>query len=96
MGLRIYLCSSRASYGAVMSEVPDFQPSADAYLYAELADHIAARIAAGELPAGAKLPGERELAETYGVAVGTARRATKELRDRELVKTLPGKGTFVV
>lgn len=79
-----------------MSDVPDFEPSPDAYVYAELADYIAARISAGDLPSGAKLPGERELAETYGVAVGTARRATKELRDRELVKTLPGKGTFVV
>ncbi|WP_017606649.1 winged helix-turn-helix domain-containing protein [Nocardiopsis alkaliphila] len=79
-----------------MSDVPDFEPSPDAYVYAELADHIAARISVGDLPSGAKLPGERELAETYGVAVGTARRATKELRDRELVKTLPGKGTFVV
>ncbi|MGW5874946.1 winged helix-turn-helix domain-containing protein [Nocardiopsis terrae] len=79
-----------------MTEVPDFDPSPDSYVYAELADHVAARIASGDLPSGAKLPGERELAETYGVAVGTARRATKELRDRELVKTLPGKGTFVV
>lgn len=79
-----------------MSDLPDFEPSPDAYVYAELADHVAARIAAGALPAGAKLPGERELAETYEVAVGTARRATKELRDRGLVKTLPGKGTFVV
>ena len=79
-----------------MSDVPDFEPSADTYVYAELADHVAARIAADDLPSGAKLPGERELAETYGVAVGTARRATKELRERGLVKTLPGKGTFVV
>lgn len=79
-----------------MNEVPDFDPSPDAYMYAELADHLAARIASGDLPSGAKLPGERELAETHGVAVGTARRATKELRERELVKTLPGKGTFVI
>ncbi len=61
-----------------------------------LADHIAARIAAGALPADARLPGERDLAAEYGVAIGTARRAVEELRDRGLVITLPGKGTFVI
>ncbi|WP_198156269.1 winged helix-turn-helix domain-containing protein [Thermobifida cellulosilytica] len=78
-----------------MSDVPDFKPSEAAYVYAEMADHLAARIESGELPAGARLPGERELAESYGVALGTARRAVKELRDRGLVITLPAKGTFV-
>jgi DNA-binding GntR family transcriptional regulator len=60
-----------------------------------VADHIAARIAAGDLPADARLPGERELAAEYGVAIGTARRAVEELRERGLVVTLPGKGTYV-
>lgn len=61
----------------------------------EVADHLAARIAARELAPGAKLAGERELAEEYGVAIGTARRAVQELRDRNLVMTLPAKGTYV-
>ncbi|MFG2347088.1 GntR family transcriptional regulator [Streptomyces phaeochromogenes] len=38
---------------------------------------------------------ERDLAEEYGVAHLTARRATRELRERGLVVTLPAKGTFV-
>ena len=38
----------------------------------------------------------RELAAEYGVAIGTARRAVEELRERDLVVTLPGKGTYVI
>lgn len=80
-----------------MTEVPEWDPGADgpAYVYMRVADHLAARIASGELPADARLPGERDLAAEYGVALGTARRAVEELRDRGLVVTLPGKGTFV-
>lgn len=81
-----------------MSAVPPFDPDAVgvAYTYARVADHIQARIEAGEIPVGARLPGERALAEEYGVALGTARRAVQELRDRGLVATLPAKGTFVI
>ena len=49
-----------------------------------------------ELPPGSRLPGERDLAAEYGVALGTARRAIVELRSRGLAVTLPAKGTFVV
>jgi GntR family transcriptional regulator len=45
---------------------------------------------------GARLPGERDLAAEYQVALGTMRRAIEELRSRGLVVTLPAKGTFVV
>jgi GntR family transcriptional regulator len=77
--------------------VPDFDPLAGgpAYMYVKVADHVAARIAAGQLAPGAMLPAERDLAAEYGVAIGTARRAVEELRGRGLVVTLPAKGTFV-
>ncbi|HUJ07635.1 MAG TPA: winged helix-turn-helix domain-containing protein [Streptosporangiaceae bacterium] len=80
-----------------MTGVPPFDPAAGepAYVYVRMADHLAARIAGGELPAGSRLPGERDLAAEYGVALGTARRAVSELRDRGLAVTLPAKGTFV-
>ncbi|MGC5565622.1 winged helix-turn-helix domain-containing protein [Streptomyces sp. FR-108] len=70
-------------------------PTKIAYVYMQMADHIEARIRSGELSPGARLPGERDLAEEYGVAHLTARRATRELRERGLVITLPAKGTFV-
>ncbi len=81
-----------------MARVPEFDPEAGgpAYVYALMADHLHARIEAGELKPGTRLPGERALAAEYGVALGTARRAIEELRQRGLVVTLPAKGTFVV
>jgi len=80
-----------------VAEVPEWDPDAVgvAYVYAAVADHIAARIAAGELAPGARLPGERELGKEYSVALGTIRRALDVLRERGLVVTLPAKGTFI-
>lgn len=66
------------------------------YVFVEVADDIAARIASGKIALGAKLPGERELGQEYGVSTDTARRAVRELRNRGLVATLPQKGTYVV
>lgn len=78
-----------------MPDVPPFELRPDDYVYLQVADHIEARIRAGELPVGARLPGEHDLAEEYGVAFGTARRVTRELRERGLIRTLPGKGSYV-
>lgn len=78
-------------------DIEPFDPDAvvAAYVYERVADHIAARIKAGQLSPGARLPGERALAEEYGVALGTARRAIEALRDRGYVVTLPAKGTYI-
>ncbi|MEU6278740.1 winged helix-turn-helix domain-containing protein [Streptomyces sp. NPDC047028] len=80
---------------AAESSGSPIDPNQIAYVYMQVADHIAARINSGELRPGARLPGERDLAEEYGVAHLTARRATRELRERGLVITLPSKGSFV-
>lgn len=77
------------------SAIPEFDPQGPQLVYVALADHIAARIAAGELPPGSRLPAERALADEYGVAYMTMRRAAQELRNRELIVTVHGKGTFV-
>lgn len=50
------------------------------YAYRQVADDIARRIEAGEIMA--KLPSERDLADEYGVAYATVRRAMTELRER--------------
>lgn len=80
-----------------MTGVPDWNPDAvgAAYVYAAVAEHLTARITAGELAPGARLPGEQELSREYSVALGTIRRALDVLRDQDLVVTLPAKGTFV-
>lgn len=78
-------------------EVPEWDPDAPriGYDYMAVADHIELRIRAGKLKPGMPLPGERALTQEYGHALGTIRRATEVLRERGLVVTLPGKGTFV-
>lgn len=76
--------------------ISNFDPGdTPGYIYERMADHIAARINAGELAPHKPLPAERRLAEEYGVSLGTARRATELLRERGLVVTLRSKGTFV-
>jgi len=64
-------------------------------LYEQVADHIAAEVAAGNLHPGDKLPGERELAREWGVAYGTVRAAIWLLRDRGVIISRHGKGTFI-
>jgi DNA-binding GntR family transcriptional regulator len=64
-------------------------------VYQQLADIVAAQIAAGTLVVDRPIPAEARLAEEYGVARLTARRAVRELRERGLVYTVQGKGTFV-
>src|SRR5690606_36015036 len=65
------LCpAQRVSTVPDMEEIPPYAPNPAAYVYAEVADHLAVRIeagrrgdpSAGALPPGARLPGERDLA----------------------------------
>jgi DNA-binding GntR family transcriptional regulator len=63
--------------------------------YVRVAEDIAARIASGELVPGTRLRAERQLSEHYGVAYGTIRRAMQVLRERGLITTIHGRGTFV-
>ena len=63
--------------------------------YMRVADAIAGKISRGELKPGDKLPSEPATAEEYEVAYSTARRAMQELRDRGLIESIWGKGTFV-
>src|SRR5437764_13563985 len=90
--------SAIASKGKVTRPVVhkiDFQPDPTNYAYVHMANHIKKRIEAGELKFNKPLPAERRLAQEYGVSLGTARRATEELRSWGLVFTLRSKGTFV-
>ncbi|MFJ7178222.1 GntR family transcriptional regulator [Streptomyces massasporeus] len=65
-------------------------------LYMQLADVIADKIASGELAPDRPIPSENHLSDEYGVARLTARRAAQELRERSLIVTVRGKGSFVV
>ncbi|MEV0638448.1 GntR family transcriptional regulator [Streptomyces sp. NPDC050619] len=65
-------------------------------LYVQLADVIAGKIESGELAPDRPIPSENHLADEYGVARLTARRTAQELRERGLIVTVRGKGSFVV
>src|SRR4029450_13803891 len=60
-----------------------------------IAEAIRSQIESGELPPGAQLPSERDLASGYGTARNTAREAVRLLADTGLVITDQGKGSFV-
>ncbi|MEN3582803.1 winged helix-turn-helix domain-containing protein [Streptomyces sp. ZYX-F-203] len=70
-------------------------PTSHVYVYLQVVRHLTERIRTGRLPVGARLPAERDLADQYGVAVNTIRRAVRDLREQGLVITVPIKGTFV-
>lgn len=70
-------------------------PAGPVPVYVQIADHIAARIEAGELPPGRPIPSETSMRQEYGVARETVRHAVALLRERGLVYTVPMRGTFV-
>lgn len=61
----------------------------------QVADDITADIESGKIAPGAKLPSEQQLAGIYGCARVTIRRALAALRERGLIITAHGRGTFV-
>lgn len=63
-----------------------------------IADRIASAISLGMLTVGERLPAEIELANQFGVAVATLRKALATLRAQGVVETRRGRngGTFVV
>ena len=54
-----------------------------------------AAIDARDYGPGVQLPSYQELADSWGVAINTAKSAVGLLRDEGLVVVRPGKGTFV-
>ena len=68
-------------------------PFGPEYAYAQVADDVQRRITAGEI--STKLPSERSFAEEYGVAYTTVRHAMALLRERGIIVTVHGRGTYV-
>ena len=65
-------------------------------VYVQVADLVAARIDRGDLVPNRPIPSETAMVQEFGIARGTARRAVELLRERGLVATIPGRGTFVL
>ncbi len=64
-------------------------------LYAALADRIRGAVTDGRLPAGARLPSERELMVAMALSRSTVTRAYQELRDQGYLRTRQGSGSVL-
>ena len=68
----------------------------DVPVYRQLADLLRQRILSGKIGARQPVPSAKALVQEFGIARGTAERAVATLRSEGLVRTVPGKGVFVV
>jgi DNA-binding transcriptional regulator YhcF (GntR family) len=85
--------STEASQPAL--QAPDLARADDLPLGAQLAWRLRVLIASGQLAAGDRLPGVRELAIGAGVNVNTARSVYGRLEEEGLIASRHGLGTFV-
>jgi GntR family transcriptional regulator len=74
---------------------PPEPASAAAPLYAVVERHLMREIMAGRLADGARLPPERDMAASFGVAVGTLRKALAALEERGLLERRHGSGNYI-
>lgn len=65
-------------------------------LYEQIAAILAARIADGTYPPRRRIPSEAGICDEFDVSRPTARAAVQLLVERGLVRTVRGKGTYVV
>ena len=65
-------------------------------LYIQLKEIIRAKIEDGEYAPGSSIPSENQLAETYGINRVSVHSALSALEGEGLIKSVQGKGFFVV
>ena len=63
--------------------------------YLQISELLIRDIAAGRLLDGSRLPPEREMAQSLGVAVGTLRKALAELAQKGLLERVQGSGNYI-
>ncbi|WP_263250605.1 GntR family transcriptional regulator [Saccharopolyspora rosea] len=63
--------------------------------YQQVADDLRAAIQTGTLAPGDRLPKQSELANDYGVSIGTVKSALGVLRDEALITSRQGEGSWV-
>jgi DNA-binding GntR family transcriptional regulator len=74
---------------------PRFDPRGRTLVFMAVADELAAKIEDGTYAPEARLPSVADLVHEYGCSRESVRRAIGELRERGLVDTVSGKGSFV-
>lgn len=70
-------------------------PDSPVPIYVQVANYVQRRVESGEWQPGRRLPAERDLAIELGVAYLSVRRAMRELRERGVILTVPGKGNYI-
>jgi DNA-binding GntR family transcriptional regulator len=63
--------------------------------YQQLSSRLRTAIEAGDYRPGEQLPSHQRLADTYGVAIGTVKRALGVLREQGLITTRHGMGSYI-
>ncbi|MFD5786848.1 GntR family transcriptional regulator [Streptomyces sp. NPDC127037] len=61
----------------------------------QVADILRARIADGTYPPGARVPSVVAITEEFGIAIVTAQKALKALREEGSIRTEVGMGSYV-
>lgn len=74
--------------------VHEFRP--DAPIWRQVTDILRDKITSGEIGPRQKLPSIHRLMQDYGIADQTAQKAVQALKDEGLVRSVLGKGTFVI
>src|SRR4051812_1724766 len=70
-------------------------PLSSVPVYRQIAADLRVQIASGALPAGARVPSENQLIETYSAARQTVRQALGVLKSEGLIYSERGRGAFV-
>lgn len=87
--------SVHAQQGRQSGEAPRYGPVRRNRVYEEVLERIQGLIASGELRAGDRLPGERELSAMLQVSRGSLRQALRLLEERGLIEAKVGGGTYI-
>lgn len=64
-------------------------------VHMQISEMLIREISAGRLADGARLPPEREMAASLGIAVGTLRRALADLTEKGLLDRIQGSGNYI-
>ena len=93
----IYLSEAHRRWSAtlIIMDVPEIDYRGELPPHRQIAAWIVARIETGELQPGQAVDSEKDLMDKFGVARTTARRAIGYLRESGVLRTVPGRGSYV-
>jgi DNA-binding transcriptional regulator YhcF (GntR family) len=81
--------------GDFMLPFVEIDKSSDTPVYRQIIEKISILVRNGSLQPGDRIPPERELAETLGIARGTIKKAYEELARSLIIEMSQGRGSFV-